>query len=100
MKTRNEQEMPPWEEIVTMSSRAWGIFNDEIVDHLTDADYDKNVAIDVDSADWEVGTLKGSTGRLKARRPDARIQNIYYEHPFAERFIDRASETEKRDARC
>lgn len=80
------KELQPLEEIVSMASRARKIYDDEIVDQLTDADYDKNVAIDVESGDWEVGGLNDSMERLESRRPNATIYNIYHEAPFAERF--------------
>ncbi len=78
--------LPNQEETTAMSVRAWEIYNDDIIDRLTDADYDKNVAIDVESGDWEIGDLDSSMRRLQIRRPNASIVNIYHELPHAERF--------------
>ena len=78
--------LPNQEEMVAMMVRAREIYDHEIIDRLTDADYDKNVAIDVDSGDWEIGGLIDSMKRLKSRRPNATIFNIYHEAPNAERF--------------
>ncbi len=80
------QVLPSQEEMVAMMARAHEVYDDEIKHRLTDADYDKNVAIDVDSGDWEIGGLNDSMKRLKSRRPNATIFNIYNEAPNAERF--------------
>lgn len=80
------QVLPNQEEMVAMSFKAREIYNNEIVGQLTDTDYDKNVAIDVHTGDWEVGGLDDSMERLKSRRPNATIFNIYHEAPYAERF--------------
>ena len=79
------KELPPFEELVAIASVAREIYDDEIRGQLTDADYDKNVAIDVASGDWEIGGLDDSMERLESRRPNATIYNIYHESPFADR---------------
>ena len=78
--------LPTQEEMLMMSDRAWEIYSDKIVQRLTDADFGKNVAIDVSSGKWEIGDLEESIERLRSQLPDATIVNIYHEAPGSRAF--------------